>query len=1119
MLGGYLLQRPLSAQAPCPVYRVEYNNDYERPRGNRGNGVGFTHLRQFCKYCADLEVEKSILEHEINRLENRFQEMLENKETEVSNRFSIIQEDLYRENSLLKERLSVEERRKFSEMKSLPYDQEVCIRQRYYRSLEDNAELERQLKYKENEVWALKRSLKETKSKLNCVVEDLKKREYDAMKMKLKISKDEEKHSRSVYDMTILVEEWSARCQDLTNENNRLKRELEEKNRSLFYRQEVSPTEIQSIKAENQILKDKIKEQETRIISLWKQNRRKYSDEMDIKKRMNDLEEENKRLLQENLEMTNKYKDAFRQKDNDLAALKRRLENKESELKSIQSGLQENVDMTNKYEDALCQKDNELAALKRRLENRESELKSTQSGLEEVEKANLLLSKNYGNNHHLNEELEALKRENSSLEKILQECLASFDATEQKLKRSDASVLFLEDENQQLKEQISNLKHKKFLQGNDSNLETKEIKRFKEEISNKEKEIKRLQEWIKTEERKSAQLQNDFSEDSKRKDSSLQRKDGELQKLLHENQRLQNEVTRLNSEISIQHKAESALNTIKLLENERELNTKRKEIESLHERIRQLENENMLLQKESDSVSKDRHNLHARNSNAADEVKLLQTETERKQIEVQRLQEKCLLHEKDIKELQKKHSKVSEERDNLFQRNQRLQDELNNLNAKIWHLEENRMETTDEWKHWVETKDTVKQLEKDNDRLNQNIDTLSKEKDIARSRYFEAEEKMRHLQLDIKSKGEEIQRLQKQVTQKEGDNEKLQESISNISKENLQLMESNKQLQKVNGKMLLATDESKRWQEKIKELQNEIRDLRHDLSKQKEGATKRISDLESVNANYNDQLLLATTESKRLQGRIKDLQSENSRLRRDIDDLSKQKEDALTRLSKVAGAKLTHGNAAITDLSDTDRPTKLAEKFSELYDNAWTDAFEELDNTFHNEEETIKVLLRIFQEAYKFCVETENNYETRIGQAVFTLASKTESHQIKNENVEIKKVLADLRISLSPACCSVIEEMVLSKLPSILKSIDVAACPLTKLYARQCASLSWKMRIRDPPLFVRFEFRCGSTFNADVLKRYTKTGGYLDFLVWPTLYLQENGPVLAKGVAQPKIAP
>lgn len=94
--------------------------------------------------------------------------------------------------------------------------------------------------------------------------------------------------------------------------------------------------------------------------------------------------------------------------------------------------------------------------------------------------------------------------------------------------------------------------------------------------------------------------------------SLICRKDSELQELLNENRRLQDEVTRLNSEKSRQHTQEGVLNTIKLLEIERELNTKRKEIESLHERIRHLENENMLLQKESNSASKDRHNLHAR---------------------------------------------------------------------------------------------------------------------------------------------------------------------------------------------------------------------------------------------------------------------------------------------------------------------------------------------------------------------------------------------------------------------------------------------------------------------------------------------------------------------------
>jgi hypothetical protein len=45
-------------------------------------------------------------------------------------------------------------------------------------------------------------------------------------------------------------------------------------------------------------------------------------------------------------------------------------------------------------------------------------------------------------------------------------------------------------------------------------------------------------------------------------------------------------------------------------------------------------------------------------------------------------------------------------------------------------------------------------------------------------------------------------------------------------------------------------------------------------------------------------------------------------------------------LSKVTGGNLTLDNPNIADLSDENRPTKLAEEFSELYDNEWTDTFE-----------------------------------------------------------------------------------------------------------------------------------------------------------------------------------
>lgn len=48
------------------------------------------------------------------------------------------------------------------------------------------------------------------------------------------------------------------------------------------------------------------------------------------------------------------------------------------------------------------------------------------------------------------------------------------------------------------------------------------------------------------------------------------------------------------------------------------------------------------------------------------------------------------------------------------------------------------------------------------------------------------------------------------------------------------------------------------------------------------------------------------------------------------------------RLSEIASARLRTNNPDIADLSDSNRVTKLAERLSELYDNEWTDGFEQI---------------------------------------------------------------------------------------------------------------------------------------------------------------------------------
>lgn len=57
--------------------------------------------------------------------------------------------------------------------------------------------------------------------------------------------------------------------------------------------------------------------------------------------------------------------------------------------------------------------------------------------------------------------------------------------------------------------------------------------------------------------------------------------------------------------------------------------------------------------------------------------------------------------------------------------------------------------------------------------------------------------------------------------------------------------------------------------------------------------------------------------------------------------------------------KLRDSNPNIADLNDKYRPTKLAEMFSELYDNEWTDAYTVLTESMLEEGICLAFLLDI----------------------------------------------------------------------------------------------------------------------------------------------------------------
>lgn len=67
----------------------------------------------------------------------------------------------------------------------------------------------------------------------------------------------------------------------------------------------------------------------------------------------------------------------------------------------------------------------------------------------------------------------------------------------------------------------------------------------------------------------------------------------------------------------------------------------------------------------------------------------------------------------------------------------------------------------------------------------------------------------------------------------------------------------------------------------------------------------------------------------------------------------------------MAANRLRDNNPGITDLSDPNRPIKLGEKASEIYDNEWTNALENLEelrkatDLEYDEEQDVMLLLSI----------------------------------------------------------------------------------------------------------------------------------------------------------------
>ncbi|KAL3878221.1 hypothetical protein ACJMK2_030588 [Sinanodonta woodiana] len=326
--------------------------------------------------------------------------------------------------------------------------------------------------------------------------------------------------------------------------------------------------------------------------------------------------------------------------------------------------------------------------------------------------------------------------------------------------------------------------------------------------------------------------------------------------------------------------------------------------------------------------------------------------------------------------------------------------------------------------------------------------------------------------------------------------------------------------------LLQEYKQGRHWQVEYEKLEMRYKDLQRNSDQQKMMIADKIKiekDLETLTSIFSSkeqELLKEKSEKsqllKRVEEQAKELKSCHAQLQKKATQLQeqreaakpacKEKDDATSGHSRHMGQQMSEGTPNIPDLSDPNRPSKLGERYSELYDNEWTNAFEVLTSkSGKDDKQAVDVLRNILWKSY---ASAFNISRTQIEKAEHELSKSSEP-----VSPECKRLLkeAQKHVDIRKAG-DLIED-------TLQRTIDIDMKypneTLVNVFAKECFQLCWFMSIQDPPVVLVQDPIKGDRFDTNIYKYYVNSGDTVDYVVWPALLLHKDGPVLTKGVAQP----
>ncbi|XP_052093049.1 polyamine-modulated factor 1-binding protein 1-like [Mytilus californianus] len=385
--------------------------------------------------------------------------------------------------------------------------------------------------------------------------------------------------------------------------------------------------------------------------------------------------------------------------------------------------------------------------------------------------------------------------------------------------------------------------------------------------------------------------------------------------------------------------------------------------------------------------------------------------------------------------------------------------------------------------------------------------------------------KMNKLLNDLQSKERRISELGVKESDARKGEQKLYDTKDKLQIEHSKEIESLKI--KHQSDLLKQVQNEKNRNEKVnRQTQEKIIKL---LKEKDENILQLRGEIKGSQARFDDninhlQLKLYEGETEIMQ--LRQVQKETQE---NIKKLITEKDELQTRLSSVAGEKLSKGNPTITDLGDPNRPMKIGEKYGELYDNEWTDAMECINDikSFYSDCEHLDIeevmvlhLCRLLKMCYNECLSLADEQIDKIGKTISeTLCLNVNSRSDYYNLPACKDVVVQRRQKSDHFVNHLLANQIIGKTAVhdwnyAYKSGDVMKRLMKMQFFEKCVSLCWCMVIQDPVMYLDADITQGTTFDKNTYKEFVKSGNKVKYIVWPALFLHKDGPLLHKGIVQ-----